>query len=161
MIGVTTVDIGIRKAMVSDADELTAIAFASKRHWNYPEEWIDLWANELTVDEQYIQDQSVFVASAGPRIVGWCALSEQLGEFWIDYCWVRPEAGGNGVGRLLVRRVCDLASELHAKALKVVADPNAEGFYRRLGFERIGQVPSLPKGRMLPVLETYLSDDAE
>jgi hypothetical protein len=35
-----------RSGLGSDAPELTKIAFAAKRHWDYPEEWIDLWADE-------------------------------------------------------------------------------------------------------------------
>jgi hypothetical protein len=37
--------------------------------------------------------------------------------------------------------------------LKVIADPNAEAFYCKLGFRRIGDHPSVPAGRQLPVLE--------
>jgi hypothetical protein len=46
----TPVTIEIRRAEGPEASELTAVAFAAKRHWGYPEAWIDLWADELTVD---------------------------------------------------------------------------------------------------------------
>ena len=45
----------IRPAQRTDADTLTAIAHAAKRSWRYPEEWIRLWSNELTVTPDFIE----------------------------------------------------------------------------------------------------------
>lgn len=147
------VSIEIRSAEPAEAAELTAIAFAAKRHWGYPETWIDLWAQELTVDGRYIEANRVLVATDGTRILGWCSLAEERGAYWVDYCWVLPEAIGRGTGRALIHEAFRLAAELGASTLKVVADPNAEEFYRKLGFRRVGERPSVPKGRRLPVLE--------
>jgi GNAT superfamily N-acetyltransferase len=146
-------DIEIRTAEAFEASELTAIAFAAKRHWDYPEEWIDLWAGELSIDGRYIEENRVFLATCSNRTLGWCALSKEREEYWLDYCWVLPEAAGRGVGRALVIRAFRLAADLKVSTLKVAADPNAEGFYCRLGFRRIGDRASVPNGRRLPVLE--------
>ena len=146
-------DIKIRKARPAEASELTAIAFAAKRHWEYPEEWIALWASDLSVDKEYVANNSVFVATDNSPILGWCAVSTKSDACWVDHCWVLPEATGNGIGKMLVREAFNLAAKLGCGSLKVVADPNAEGFYLRLGFVLIGEQPSLPKGRRLPVLE--------
>lgn len=142
----------IREAVPSDAAELTAIAFAAKRHWGYPEEWIDLWTDELTVEEEYVEANRVFVATDGAGILGWCAVAEQQGQYWIDYCWVLPDAAGKGIGRQLVRHAFELVNQLQLASLKVIADPNAEGFYKRLGFKCTGEYLSVPEGRRLPVL---------
>jgi hypothetical protein len=53
-----------------EAPELTAIAFAAKRHWGYPEAWIDLWTDELTVDGRYVEENWVFLARTGFRTLG-------------------------------------------------------------------------------------------
>jgi hypothetical protein len=53
--------VSIRTACASEAEDLTMIAFAAKRHWNYPEKWIELWAEELTIDGRYIEHNTVFV----------------------------------------------------------------------------------------------------
>jgi GNAT superfamily N-acetyltransferase len=147
------VNISIRKADPANAGELTDIAFAAKRDWDYPESWIQLWADELEVDADYVASNRVFTASDGKQILGWCAVTEENGELWLDYCWVLPAAAGRGIGRALVTRAYDVAAELQSPALKVIADPNAEGFYRKLGFRLVGQYPSVPSGRKLPVLE--------
>ncbi|MEX2126198.1 MAG: GNAT family N-acetyltransferase [Woeseia sp.] len=138
---------------------MTSIAFAAKRHWGYPEEWIELWSDELTVDATYAKDNWVFLAEDGARILGWCAVSTDRGGYWLDYCWVLPEAAGRGLGRMLVQRAFRLVAKRRASTLRVIADPNAEGFYRKLGFRCVGYHPSVPKGRRLPVLEAKVSGD--
>ena len=153
-------DVVFRKAVCTDAAELTRIAFAAKRHWDYPEEWIELWAEELTIDAGYIAANWVLAATVGSRIVGWCAVIEDRGEYWLDYCWVLPAAAGNGVGRALVERSFGYAAESQSRTLKVIADPNAEGFYRRLGFRLIGARPSRAAGRRLPLLEADVASAA-
>lgn len=152
--------IEIRRAEAFEASELTAIAFAAKRHWGYPDAWIDLWADELSVDSRYIEENRVFLATDGTRTLGWCALSEERGEYWLDYCWVLPEAAGRGIGRALILETFRLAAELRSSTLKVIADPNAEGFYCTMGFRRIGDHPSVPSGRRLPVLEADVANSA-
>jgi GNAT superfamily N-acetyltransferase len=146
-------DVDIRRARGAEAGDLTSIAFAAKRHWGYPEDWMKLWQDELTVLPDYVEHNRVYVATSGERRLGWCAVTEQAGAHWLDYCWVLPEAAGMGIGRRLVGRAFELAAASRWPTLKVVADPNAEGFYRKLGFRRIGEWPSVPAGRRLPMLE--------
>lgn len=150
----------LRAAVGSDAAELTRIAFSAKRHWDYPEAWIELWADELTVDAGYIEANWVLVAMVEAQIVGWCAVVREQGECWLDYCWVLPAAAGKGAGRALVARALGYAAQSQSRTLKVIADPNAEGFYRRLGFRPIGDRPSKPAGRRLPVLEADVASVA-
>jgi hypothetical protein len=38
----------IVRAKPEDAANLTGIAFAAKRHWGYPENWIESWRDLLT-----------------------------------------------------------------------------------------------------------------
>lgn len=154
------VAIEIVRAEARQARELTAIAFAAKRFWRYPEEWIRLWADELTVSAEYIDTNWVFAAVDGGRTVGWFAVAKEGTEYWLDYCWVMPEATGKGLGSRLAGRAFQLVSELGSKTLKVIADPNAEGFYTTLGFKRIGDYPSVPQGRLLPVMEAPVSAHA-
>lgn len=149
-----------RKAVGSDASELTNIAFAAKRHWDYPEKWILLWTDDMTVDPGYVENNWILLAETESRILGWCAVSNERGESWLDHCWVLPEAAGNGIGRTLVRMALGYAAKLQSAELKVISDPNAEGFYRKLGFRLVGEHPSTPKGRRLPILEANVANAA-
>ena len=146
----------IRRAEPSDAAVLTAIAHAAKRHWNYPEAWLRLWKDELSVDPRWLATHDAWLAEGEAGVLGWCAISREGDACSLEHCWVRPEATGQGVGRLLVEQARTSAAEQHAAKLSVVSDPNAERFYRKLGFRRTGEHPSRPEGRVLPVLEVRL-----
>ena len=133
-------DVQIRRATPDEAATLTAIAHAAKRHWGYPEEWIERWKVDLTIAPDLIANNEVFVAIVSDEIAGCCALvvNDSLAE--IEHMWIKPEQIGSGVGRALFDHVRDRANELHLPALELSADPNAEGFYARMGAARVGEV---------------------
>ncbi len=145
-------NVQIRRAKPDEADELTEIAHAAKRHWGYPENWIEHWKNDLTITSEFIANHETFVAVADEKIVGCCAivLSESAAE--LEHMWIKPEHIGAGVGRALFLYVKERAANLGVPALEISSDPNAEGFYRRMGAARIGDVQSEIEGkpRVLP-----------
>jgi len=100
----------------------------------------------------------MYVAVAGEEIAGCCALvlSGSLAE--LEHMWIKPEHMGNGVGRALFKQVVARAKSLDARAVELSADPNAEGFYRRMGATRIGEVRSEIEGqpRVLPRMSVDL-----
>jgi N-acetylglutamate synthase-like GNAT family acetyltransferase len=145
-------DIQIRRAQPEEAAALTEIAQAAKRHWGYPENWIEHWKDDLTITPDFITTNEMYVAINGEEIAGCCALvmSDSLAE--LEHMWIRPEHMGNGVGRALFNKIVERATTLNAKVMELSADPNAEGFYQRMGATRIGEVRSEIEGqpRVLP-----------
>ena len=152
-------DIQIRRARPDEAAALTEIAHAAKRHWGYPEKWIEHWKDDLTITPDFIANNEMYVAVAGEEIAGCCALvlSDSLAE--LDHMWIRPAQMGNGVGRALFNQIVERATQLNAPGLELSADPNAEGFYKRMGAMRIGEVRSEIEGqpRVLPRMRFALS----
>ncbi len=65
--------------------------------------------------------------------------------------WVAPERVGGG-GAALFAHAVETARAEGASQLRISSDPNAEGFYVKMGARRVGEVPSRPPGRMLPLL---------
>jgi GNAT superfamily N-acetyltransferase len=66
---------------------------------------------------------------------------------------------GSGVGRSLFEHARDRARELRLPVLELSADPNAEGFYERMGAKRVGDVPAGMNGaasRVLPRMRINL-----
>ena len=151
-------DIQIRRARPDEAAALTEIAHAAKRHWGYPENWIEHWKADLTITADFIANNEMYVAINGEEIAGCCALvlSDSLAE--LEHMWIRPEHMGNGVGRALFNQIVDRAKQLNAPGLELSADPNAEGFYQRMGATRIGEVRSEIEGqpRLLPRMSVRL-----
>jgi len=144
----------IRRAQPVEAAKLTEIAFAAKRHWGYPEGWIEIWREELTVTPSFIERHEVFAAAENGKPIGFYALvtSEDLTE--LDHLWVLPELIGKGVGRQLLNHAIERAAVIGAQRIEIVSDPNAEGFYLKAGAKKIGEVISEIEGqeRRLPRL---------
>jgi GNAT superfamily N-acetyltransferase len=147
----------IRRARTSDAGRLTAIAHAAKRTWGYPEQWIALWRDDLTVKRPFVRTHPVFCAVRGRTVVAFYALSRCGEDFELEHLWVDPDHIGTGVGRKLFRHALATVRARRGKALRIAADPNAEGFYAGLGARRVGVVPSSPAGRTLPLLEVRVA----
>jgi len=148
----------IRRAHPEEAGTLTEIAHAAKRHWGYPESWIQQWQPDLTITPDFIANNEVFVAIAGQQIAGCCALVMTGSLAEIEHMWIRPEHMGGGVGRALFDHAKARAAEKGATALELSADPNAEGFYERMGAKRIGEVRADMGGqsRVLPRMKIEL-----
>jgi N-acetylglutamate synthase-like GNAT family acetyltransferase len=148
----------IRRAKPEDAGALTEIAHAAKRHWGYPENWIQLWQVDLTITPEFIAENEVYVAMDGDQIAGCCAIvfTEPVAE--LEHMWIRPEHMGTGVGRALFDHVKERATELRISAFEISSDPNAEGFYERMGATRIGEVRSEIEGqpRALPRMKVAI-----
>ena len=144
--------LGIRRAKPREAGVLTEIAHAAKRHWGYPENWIQHWKADLTITPEFIATNEVYVAMNGEEIVGCCAIAFKGSLAELEHMWIKPEHIGSGVGRALFLYVKERAANLKIPALELSADPNAEGFYERMGAKRIGEVRSEIGGkpRVLP-----------
>jgi len=150
-------------AKPADAAALTAIAFAAKRHWGYPEAWIQRWRDRLTITPGYIAANPCFVAGREMEheitIVGFSAVHFDAGRVpWIDHMWVLPSAMGEGIGRRLFAACEGEAWRAGASVLKIEADPNAEGFYAQMGARTFAREPAFMDGveRHLPLMEKLL-----
>jgi GNAT superfamily N-acetyltransferase len=139
--------------VAADAEALTALAHAAKRHWRYPEEWIALWRRDLTFTPEFIERHLVHCAVEGDAPVGVYALLFAGADCELEHFWIAPSRMGKGVGRALFEHAVERCRAIGARRLWITADPNAEGFYQRMGARRVGEVPSTPAGRTLPRLE--------
>lgn len=132
--------IEIRRAEPHEAETLTQIAYAAKRHWGYPEEWIQRWQEDLTITPEFISDNEVFVALIDDQIAGCCALLLNGSLAEIEHMWIKPEQMRRGLGRALFTHAKLRAEESGARTIELSADPNAEDFYARMGARRVGEV---------------------
>ena len=112
MLDCLAMPIEIRTAQPEEADLLTQIALAAKRHWHYPESWIEDWKADLTITPDFIANHEVFVAIVDESIAGCCALVVTGNLAEIEHMWIRPEHMGSGVGRALFEHARDRAREL-------------------------------------------------
>jgi GNAT superfamily N-acetyltransferase len=152
----------IARARPNDAETLTHIAHAAKRHWGYPESWIAAWRETLTMRPEFIAANLAFIAIEEERAVGFYVLTSEDDGLHLDHLWIVPHAMGHGIGRALFEHAAGQAKNLRADSIKIESDPNAEGFYKRMGAKRVSLKVSEVEGarRELPLLEFSLADSS-
>ncbi len=147
----------LRPARLDEADQLSHIAFTAKAHWGYEDELLKSWKPELTYSAEYIDSHWVTVAedtsaSSQGKLLGVCALDPFGDQLEIAGLWVLPNAMGQGVGRQLLRAALSYCRSQRVAVLRLLSDPNAQGFYKAMGAELIGYERGSPKGRLLPLM---------
>jgi GNAT superfamily N-acetyltransferase len=144
----------IVRAKPEDAAMLTEIAFGAKRHWGYPEHSIQSWRDILTIRPEFIAANVTYAAMENNRVVGFYLLTTESDGLHLDHLWIAPAAMGRGIGRALFKHAIEQARGLGFQAIKIEADPNAEGFYQRMGAKRVGVNVTEIEGerRELPLL---------
>ena len=146
----------IRAAARQDLPALHDIAVRSKAHWGYDAEFMARAAEDLEFrPEKFQPGFLVFVMESAGRYWGFYGLiplsatAIELHDLFVD-----PEEIGTGLGKRLWRHAVETAKALGYSRMELTSDPNAEGFYRKMGAVAIGMVGSpVMKGRRLPRME--------
>jgi GNAT superfamily N-acetyltransferase len=131
----------IRPAVMSERHILETLQ--RRASLNNPGDRDALLANpdaiELPPDQ--IAAGHVCIAERDGAIVGFSVVLPREGpEMDLDGLFVEPRFWRHGIGRLLVEYSVAFARAQGSSALYVVANPHAEAFYRRCGFEMLGTV---------------------
>ena len=147
--------IELRPASAGDAQDLSAIALAAKRHWGYAQELLEEWRAQLTLSPADIAARPTWVATIDGTPAGFYSIAPVEPCWTLEHLWVLPSAMGRGIGLRLLEHALNSALNAGAQGLDIDADPNAEGFYLRCGARRVGEiaapVPGSP-GRVRPQL---------
>ena len=148
----------IELARAEHASELTEIAISAKRHWNYPDRWIELWTPSLTISTDYILQNETWMAVVNVTPIGFYSLHRDDEILWLDNLWVLPDFMRQGIGKKLFQHAVERSRVLDVPILKIEADPNAQSFYEKMGAYKVGesrnQVDDQP--RILPIMEINL-----
>jgi GNAT superfamily N-acetyltransferase len=151
--------LSIRLARPGEEPALSALCLRSKAHWGYDAAFLAASRAALTVDPGQVAAGRVDVAEADGRVLGVVAMDEgsdaQTEE--VALMFVDPAAIGLGVGHALLSHALTRAAARGARRALVLSDPQARGFYERMGARFVGMAPSdaIP-GRWLPRLEFAL-----
>lgn len=148
----------LRRAIPNEANVLSQIALSAKAYWGYPMRWMEIWKPQLTFSVEYFEENESWVAEWEDTPIAFYTLQDRDGKAWIENLWVLPERMGQGIGRQLFLHAVKLARQRGYKALQLDADPNAIGFYAKMGMHKIGERRSEIEGqpRVLPVMEMVL-----
>ena len=126
--------ISVRGARPGDFERVRELTFESKAHWGHDRDFVRRWAEGLTFESACER----WVAELDGEIVAWAALVPPAdGVAVLDDLWVDPAAMDRGLGSRLFRLAADRARELGAQRLEWGAEPNAVGFYEKLGGRKL------------------------
>ncbi len=143
----------IRQALPSEVEYLSELAFRSKSYWGYSDQFMQACRQELTVDEDYIENNPTFVIEDAGNTIGFYSLEHiSASEVELSLLFVDPTFIGKGYGRRLMMHAQEEARHLGYSKMIIQGDPNAERFYRSAGGSVVGtrKSASIPN-RELPI----------
>jgi GNAT superfamily N-acetyltransferase len=146
-------DVVIRPAVPEEASSLRALARASKAYWGYSQAYMQEWDYDAEIASSFVSAHDVFLAEARGRLAGFYALSRERPVSHLKHLWIEPEFIRRGVGTALLGHAIGQASSGEGSIMVVHADPNAVGFYERMGARRVGGIPEPRLDQVFPVLE--------
>ncbi|MGE7691301.1 GNAT family N-acetyltransferase [Lysinibacillus sp. NPDC097214] len=142
----------IRSAKVQDCHLLSNLAYQSKAYWGYTEDFLQQCKDDWTVTKESIEENPVFVMESVNKIVAFYSFT--INEIKLDALFIDPDYIGKGFGRMIWDHLLNTAKELGISEFTLDSEPNAEGFYLKMGAKKIGSTPStLFPDRHLPLMK--------
>lgn len=144
--------IRIRPAHPHEGERLREVAIASKSYWGYDLERVRQWGAAGDFSPEWLRATEVYVAEADGQTIAWAALIPKGDVLWLDDLWVEPAWIGRGIGARLFRHALERGRRFGAKRLEWEAEPNAVGFYERMGGRYLRDGEPSEWGRVLAVM---------
>lgn len=135
--------VNIRRARAEEGALLVELQRRASLHWPDTREALMTHPDAIELPPAQIGAGLVRVAEEGGRIVAFSVLlaaGEGDRECELDGLFVEPDRMGGGLGRLLIEDAARSAAAQGAVAIAVIANPNALGFYERVGFRAGEQI---------------------
>ena len=151
------VALAFRRARPDESAVITDLALRSKRRWGYDEAFMAAAHADMQITPELIASAVTVVAERDGVLLGCYVLSVEPEGPTLHDLWVEPAVIGTGVGAELWKHMLASARQAAFRSVRIVSDPNAAGFYARMGAQRIGEVEScVVPGRVLPVFEVAI-----
>ncbi len=107
---------------------------------------------DLTITEEYINNNFVYVFENDNTKIGFFSFLRN--DKALDFLYIHPRYKGKGYGKIIWKYVIEKANELGLKSFTIDSDPNAKGYYLKMGAQLIGETPSTVfKDGLLPLLK--------
>ena len=148
--------ITLRPARVDEAEALSGLTRRSKQSHGYSDEFMARFMSvgDMVITPESISRNPVMVAEIDSRVAGFAHLKplDQTDAVCLEDLFIEPDAQGQGVGRVLFEWALSTAAERGYDWLEWESDPNAAGFYEKMGGKQIGKSKStIIEGRTLPM----------
>lgn len=155
-------DTRLLNAKKSDIKAINELMRKSKSYWGYDEEFMNKFMGHFQVTPASFDKEITKLlynkqATGKQTLVGFYSLSaDNKNQLELDNFFVNPDFIGKGFGKKLWLCLLETINRLGKKEFIVWSDPFAEGFYEKMGCEKIGtrESPMMP-GRC-PALFKFL-----
>ena len=144
--------ISIRPPRADEGERLRAIARAAKAYWGYDEDWVHGWAAQGDFSPEALAARPVLVAELGGHAIGFASLILEGETCVLDDLWIDPNWIGRGIGTRLFEACAERVRDLGATRMEWEAEPNAVGFYEKLGGRYLRESEPTELGRVIPVM---------
>jgi ribosomal protein S18 acetylase RimI-like enzyme len=138
-----TPKMNITKAKKTDAAKLTDLTIRSKSYWDYSAEQIEEWNEVLTITVEYIENNEVYQLIDNSQLIGYYSflkLNESVVK--LDNIFIDSPFIGKGYGKKLMEDLYDRIQQKGFEKIVLDSDPQAEAFYKKIGFKVVGQLAS-------------------
>lgn len=131
----------IRRAQRADAHAISALIITTIMQSNakdYPAELIESLPAHFSAEQvaSRLSTRDTYVVVVGEVIIATASLDGAT----LRSVFVLPEYQGGGVGLALIKQIEALALQRSIVTLSVPSSITAEGFYKRLGYEKVREV---------------------
>ena len=135
----------IRRASEGEDIALNALVMRSVQlHWNYSAEFMEWNPEDIAITPHHLDEMITYVLEIEERVVGLYVLRGEAPEMELSRMMIEPEMIGQGYGRHLWNHAVETARGLGVREITIDSDPNAEGFYQRMGAETVGELDWSP-----------------
>jgi GNAT superfamily N-acetyltransferase len=144
----------IEKSKKNDNLILSEITFEGKAFWGYEKEQLEKWRNDLTITQDYIENNETFKLIVDDEIIGYYSILKlENNTIKLDNLFLLPKFIGKGYGKLLMNHCIKKAKEANMKRIILDSEPNAELFYKSFGFKIYNRLKTSIENRFLPQME--------
>ena len=128
-------DLRIRAARAEERDGLEELQRRSSTHQPLYREELAAHPDSIELPAEQIAAGQVRVAERDGRVVGFAVLIDDE----LDGLFVEPSEMRSGIGRALLDDALQVARERGLDRIRVIANPQALGFYEAVGFVHTGE----------------------
>ncbi len=147
----------IEKAASNDCSVLTELTKKSKAYWGYSEEQILKWKDNLTISKEYIENNNTFKLTIENKVLGYYSyIIYKENYVKLDNFFLLPDCIGKGFGNILMIDFLKRIKQESFEKIILNSEPNAENFYLKFGFRKIGEFETSIKNRFMPIMEMKL-----
>ncbi len=137
-------NVRIRSLLIEDLAEANALIHASKAFWKEDPQYLSAALKVLSLNPASLSEMALFGLCDEDEgdLLGVFGIATDLDEWKLEHLWIRPACMGQGLGEMAMAHVKHLAKCRGIQGLRILPEPQSEGFYTKIGAEFTGNIKS-------------------